>query len=646
MESGHSYIHLTSLSHMNMFSMKKKRAMYHNHRRSTFLLLYYYYCMVLIILTFNSNCLTYYHSRKIVLVSAQSNSDSTDQSIKRRNRERQRQNQQQKSKTRFQQHHYQEPNNDVDDDDDEENLKTFYALFDVYSSINESHQKPRHILQGLAKGLSSSIFGILSGIPFLFGLPVAFAHSEALKGYPGVMVGLVIGTLTSIITTIVGILNGAYQFIIGLWNTPMAFVSFLSKKKVWNSTSNKWEKYFLNDEAESLQDAISSFNVNVSDTTFYDLLGVKPGASTKEIKRGYYAKAKDLHPDKNPDNEETAALFIRIHEAYETLIDTDKRIQYDTLGQRASFTSSSTSSFPLNDFNAGVFFEILFGSQPVEQYVGQLAVSSFFGRWIKLIHANASSSLTMEMFTSWLQASKTQSLQRPVQVALYLRDFIHPLVSGSITEKEFIVMCEKEAQVIADSSFGQSFLYHIGKALVQESQLFLSQSLYGIPLWLLSASRKKIRDAKLKIDGFKMIANFLSEIVSRNQHENIDTSGLDSFNFKISSDDIEEMLPFILDIAWQYNAWDIARLIETSCGKVFFDAHTQTSGEPRKRAKALRLLGDIFLKNSEDSKYSFATQDMKVRAEVAFKIAQQNVRQSNSESEDMIQRAQKAKMSV
>jgi molecular chaperone DnaJ len=68
---------------------------------------------------------------------------------------------------------------------------------------------------------------------------------------------------------------------------------------------------------------------------YYDVLGVAKGAGPEEIKKGFRAKAKELHPDRNTDDPNAEAQFKEANEAYDVLKDAEKKAAYDRFGHAA-----------------------------------------------------------------------------------------------------------------------------------------------------------------------------------------------------------------------------------------------------------------------------------------------------------------------
>ncbi|MCY3796465.1 MAG: DnaJ domain-containing protein [Chloroflexi bacterium] len=65
---------------------------------------------------------------------------------------------------------------------------------------------------------------------------------------------------------------------------------------------------------------------------YYQVLGVPRDASDDDIKKAFRQKAKQYHPDANPEDSGAEARFKEVNEAYEVLSDDDKRAAYNQFG--------------------------------------------------------------------------------------------------------------------------------------------------------------------------------------------------------------------------------------------------------------------------------------------------------------------------
>jgi molecular chaperone DnaJ len=105
---------------------------------------------------------------------------------------------------------------------------------------------------------------------------------------------------------------------------------------------------------------------------YYEVLGVGRHASEEEVKRAYRKLAVKFHPDKNPDDPHAEEKFKELGEAYDVLMDSDKRAAYDRFGH-AAFASGGAGFGGFHDpfdifrevFGGGGFgggiFETFFG---------------------------------------------------------------------------------------------------------------------------------------------------------------------------------------------------------------------------------------------------------------------------------------------
>ena len=104
---------------------------------------------------------------------------------------------------------------------------------------------------------------------------------------------------------------------------------------------------------------------------YYEILEVSRSVSTEEVKRAYRKLAVKFHPDKNPGDPHAEEKFKELGEAYDVLMDPDKRANYDRFGHAAFAQGAGRGGFhdPFDIFRevfsgaggAGGIFETFFG---------------------------------------------------------------------------------------------------------------------------------------------------------------------------------------------------------------------------------------------------------------------------------------------
>ncbi len=72
----------------------------------------------------------------------------------------------------------------------------------------------------------------------------------------------------------------------------------------------------------------------------YEILGVDENASLDEVKKAYRKKARENHPDLNPNDPDAAERMNKINEAYDRIMNPDKYAASDRRRQQSSTSSS------------------------------------------------------------------------------------------------------------------------------------------------------------------------------------------------------------------------------------------------------------------------------------------------------------------
>jgi len=123
---------------------------------------------------------------------------------------------------------------------------------------------------------------------------------------------------------------------------------------------------------------------------YYTTLGVKKSANASDIKSAYRRLAKQHHPDSGGDPE----TFKRISEAYSTLIDANKRSEYDyttSPNTKVKFTSNDVHDIFSNIFGDAGFHHSQYTEPKNKNIKAKIEVSldSILHDQTRAIHLNA-----------------------------------------------------------------------------------------------------------------------------------------------------------------------------------------------------------------------------------------------------------------
>lgn len=282
--------------------------------------------------------------------------------------------------------------------------------------------------------------------------------------------------------------------------------------------------------------------------TLYEVLNVAPDASDAVIRRAYYLAARELHPDKNPDDPHATAKFQRVSEAYQVLSNPQTRATYDKHGE------SGLEKGAIDAVDPKTLFAIVFGSDQFADFIGELRLTSLAA------NVDADGNAPSQEVLDKIQHDRVEKL------VYRLIEILRPWVDGE--KAEFLQWTEHELTRLGETNFGSNLLATLGSVYVHRVDIMRGKNhMFGLSAMFRDAT---YRTQKLTA---QMKANAATNRVMNRQrrlHERV--MKLNREGTAISEAEAQgvaaEMAINAVDMMWKISVLDIQSTLETVISRV------------------------------------------------------------------------------
>jgi hypothetical protein len=331
--------------------------------------------------------------------------------------------------------------------------------------------------------------------------------------------------------------------------------------KRWDATQNKWVIDKLEEEGEGVDQLpkddgdilkglkeedvkLGESTVKVKDTEYYDVLGVTADASMSKIKKQYYIKAREWHPDRN-QSEEAKVKFQQIGEAYQVLSDEKLRKVYDREGKDG--LSGDKTEVAMDQVDPSLVFTFLFGNDSFDTIIGRLQLVT------QTLVGDDKSKISP-------QQMKELERRRVIRLAMALRDRVQKYVDGDV--KGAKAEWTTKGKELVEVRYGEQILNTVGTTYKLVAKQIIGSFSEGM-------------NAKYETMGMQMDA--MKNAATAAQTAESEGDGL----------------PAMIEVMWNMTVIDISGTLREVVMKVCND--TSVSSDIRKkRANAILELGLIW----------------------------------------------------